>query len=97
MNEFVIKNKVCATADSKMNNVMTKQLWQKFCIEDSEIEIMAGEKNTFVIGNVQLPVLKADSEYAICVTSDGVAIVGKDYPSLMRGFYALLMKIEYTE
>lgn len=97
MNEFVIKNKVCATADSKMNNVITKQLWQKFCIEDSEIEITAGEKNTFVIGNVQLPELKAECEYAICVTSDGVAIVGKDYPSLMRGFYALLMKIEYTE
>ena len=44
-----------------------------------------------------LPELEEGSEYAIRVTESGVAIRGKDYNGLLRGFSALCLKICFID
>ena len=94
-NFFVFGNSVSAKCDPKMINDITVKLWHSFSFNSSNIELKAGESCTFVIGDVKLPTLPKDKEYAISVTENGVAVVGYNYGGLMRGFIALLMKIEY--
>ena len=62
--------------------------------KDSEISFDSGAENSFCIGKEPLPILREGKEYAISVSEKGVALVGKDYGGLMRGFSVLLMKIE---
>lgn len=94
---FIFHEKVSAAADPKMNNSTVKRLWNSFCLTNSELEIKAGERFTFRLGDTSFPVLKENKEYALCVNENGAAIVGKDYGGLMRGFLSLLMKIEYDD
>lgn len=94
MSHFVFKNGVTACADPNMQNETTKKLWSGFCFGGSEILFQNGAEFTFRIGQEALPVLPTGKEYALSVSEKGVAIVGKDYGGLMRGFSVLLMKIE---
>ena len=52
------------------------------------------EEFVFTIGSTAPPALDEGKEYAITVDENGVAVAGKDYGGLMRGFFALIMKIE---
>ena len=85
--------KATAICDPKMQNETVKKLWSSFCFGDSEISFENGGENTFRMGEEKLPVLEDGKEYALSVSEKGVAIVGKDYGGLMRGFSVLLMKI----
>lgn len=98
MNDFLLgENTVSATADSRMHNETVKKLWNSFTLTTGEIRLKKGADFTFCIGNAQLPTLPDRKEYALSVTETGIAIVGKDYGGLMRGFMSLLMKIEYAD
>ncbi len=92
---FILKNSVSAVADKRMINGTVKNLWNGFCFKDSELDITEGENCTFLIGDAEIPHINGNKDYALCVDGKGIALVGKDYPSLMRGFMALIMKIEY--
>lgn len=92
---FKFQKAVTATADSKLNNKVFKQLWHRFCFTKSEIFLKNGAPHTFTIGNVNLPTIPDGKEYALTVTENGVAVVGADYNGLMRGMISLLMKIDY--
>ena len=95
MKHFVFSVNLCAIADPQMNNSTAAALWSSFCLDGSALTFEAGTPCTFRIGDVELPTLSEGKEYALRVTEAGVAIVGKDYGGLMRGFMSLLMKIEY--
>lgn len=92
---FVLNNKLTAVADQKMNNETVKKLWNSFTLTNGEISLIKGEDFTFRLGDTQLPTLSQDKEYALKIDKNGVAIVGKDYDGLMRGFISLILKIEY--
>ena len=92
---FVLNSQSTAIADIKMNNETVKKLWNSFCLKSGELCFEEGENFTFRIGNTALPTRSEEKEYALSVTENGIAIVGKDYGGLMRGFLSLLMKIEY--
>lgn len=93
---FAFKNTVTAAADPKMNNPTAKKLWKSFCLEDGCLTLTVGNENSFVIGEVSLPELREGKEYALKITEKGVAVIGDSYGGLMRGFFSLLMKIEYS-
>ncbi len=87
-------NKTLAFADERMNNESVKKMWNSFTFTTGQIFLKKGKENTFLIGDISLPELKKDKEYALKVDENGIAIVGKDYGGLLRGFFSLIMKIE---
>ena len=84
-------------ADPRMCNESVKKLWRSFLLGKGDLILQPGKENTFRLGNTPLPVLTDGKEYALAVDEKGVAIVGRDYGGLMRGFMSLLMKIEYKK
>ena len=94
MNNFVFCGSVSATADPRMACDSVRKLWSSFCYGASELSLEQGNEFTFRLGAEPLPVLGAGKEYALSVSEQGAAIVGKDYGGLMRGFFVLLMKIQ---
>ncbi len=92
---MIIKQTTVAFADPQMSNEITQKLWNGFCLKSGEIEFAEGERFTFRIGEIDLPTLPCGKEYALCINEAGAAVVGRDYGGLMRGFMALLMKIEW--
>lgn len=96
-NRFSLQTAMTAKADPMMHNETVRQLWHGFTLTCCELTLNEGAANTFVLGNGQLPVLPEGKEYALSVTEDGAAVIGKDYGGLMRGYISLLMKIGYTD
>ena len=95
---FKYGTSVKAYADSRMSeNITSKNLWKSCSCDCSELEMVKGEDLTFVIGEVSVPCLEENSEYAIRVTESGVAVRGKDYNSLLRGFSVLCLKIGFAD
>jgi len=98
MNEYyVFGNHAAASADPRMLNGTVQKLWKSFCLTEGEISLSEGEACTFRMGDIPLPVLEDGCEFAAAVDHTGAAVVGRDYGGLMRGYIALLMRIEYTE
>jgi len=95
MKKYVICNRAVAIADERMANSSVRTLWSRFCLEGSELEMQTGEPCTFRMGEAELPALPEGKEYFLSVNEKGAAVVGRDYGGLMRGFMALLMKIEF--
>lgn len=86
-----------AVVYAKMNNETVKKLWNGFCLTQGEIELTSCDEFIFRIGSTAIPPLGEGKDYTLSVDENGVAIVGKDYGGLMRGFMSLIMKIEYRE
>ncbi len=98
MNTFyTLAMKTTALAYTKMNNGTVKKLWKSFCLTEGELTVIPCEEFVFRIGDTPIPDLPTGKEYALCVDSRGVSVVGWDYGGLMRGFFALLMKIEQQD
>lgn len=95
-NRFSLQTAMTAKADPMMHNETVRKLWHGFTLTCCELTLTDGAANTFVLGNGQIPVLPEGKEYALSVTGDGAAVIGKDYGGLMRGYISLLMKIGYT-
>lgn len=97
MSHYILGSQVTAVADIQMNNATVKNLWNGFCLTESALALEAGASFTFRLGDVTLPKLPEGKEYILQVTQQGVAVVGKDYGGLMRGFISLLLKIEQED
>ena len=95
-NRYQLSTCMIAAADHRMNNETVKNLWRGFTLTCSVLTLQEGAENTFVLGSCEIPVLPEGKEYALSVTPEGAAVIGKDYSGLMRGYIALLMKISYT-
>ena len=95
MNDFyTLGHKTHAVANARMNNDTVKKMWNSFCLTEGDLEITPCEEFIFQIEITKLPTLSEDKEYAIKVDEKGIAVVGKNYGGLVRGFMSLLMKIE---
>ena len=93
---FFISETIRAKADRRMCNHTTRNLFRGFCFSTSSLVLEEGEELAFRVGEVALPAIPDGSEYALRVTENGVAITGRDFSSLMRGYMHLLMQIEWT-
>jgi hypothetical protein len=95
--ETLLKLSPAATvaADPRMCNASVKKLWRSFFLGKGDLSLKPSTENTFRLGSTPLPTLPEGKEYALTVDENGVAIAGRDYGGLMRGFMSLLMKIEY--
>ncbi len=91
---FYFDENISAVCDTQMINGTTQKLWQSFSFKLSALKLCEGDSNTFIIGDPIKTVLPEDKEYAITVNEKGICIIGKDYNSLMRGFFVLLMQIQ---
>lgn len=91
---FCLPEKLTASANDKMCNGTVKKLWSSFTAGESALTLCQSERFVFTIGNAAEPKLCEGSEFAITVTEDGVSVAGDSFGGLMRGFFALLMKIE---
>ncbi len=91
---FKFSGNVTAYADKKMLNSTVTALWNSFCMTEASLTLKEGESFIFVVGEVNIPKIPDGSEYALEVSEAGVAVVGKDFGGLMRGYCSLLMKIE---
>ena len=94
---FPLPLSVTATACGQMDNETVKKLWNGFALTLGQLKIIPCEELIFRVGQTELPELPADKEYALRVDEKGIALVGKDFGGLMRGFMVLLMKIEYRQ
>ena len=93
-NDFCFSNSISAKCDPKMINKTTNALWKSFSLNLSAIELTPGGPNSFIIGSPEKRILPNNKEYLLSIEEKGIYIVGKDYGSLMRGFFSLLMKIK---
>ena len=92
---YPIGKHTVACANAAMMNDTVKKLWNSFCLTDGELEIVPCDEFVFRVGETALPALAPGKEFALTVDERGIALVGRDYGSLMRGFCALLLKFEY--
>lgn len=93
-NVFLIPKKLTACADPRMDNGTVRRLWRGFTFGTCELALDGGDNCRFVVGAPRIPERPADAEYVIAADENGLAVTARDYPSLMRGYAALLMKIE---
>ena len=94
---FMIPQKTVAVADRRMQNQTVKNLWRGFTFDTSELEMTAGEDFRFTVGAPIVPSLPDGAEYIISADQNGLAVVARDYPSLMRGYATLLRRIDYAD
>ena len=96
MNGFYpVASTMIAQAHSQMDNTIVEKLWHSFSLTQSTLEIVPCEQFLFRVGDTPLSILKDGKDYALLVDEHGIAVVGKDYGGLMRGFLVLMMKMEY--
>lgn len=91
---FNINKLTDAQISRNCSETLMKRLWNSFCSRESELRVTAKDENIFTVGIAERAELKCGSEYALSVTENGIAVVGKDFGGFMRGFCSLLMKIE---
>ena len=70
-----------------------KVLWRRFSCNASELTLLPGtEPDTFTVGKASAKLSEGDA-YAISVTEAGIAVAGRDAPSLMKGMETLAQLI----
>ena len=94
LSRFYLNNKITVNGDSRLKNSVIEKLFFRFTYETSQFEIKDGKTNSFVIGDMEIPKIPDGCEYSLVVNDKGIAISGRDYGTLVRGFFSMLMKIE---
>ena len=94
LNRFYIGKKITARADARLKNDIVLKLFSRFTYETAALQVEEGEANTFIIGEIKAPKIQNGCDYSLEINEKGIAISGRDYSSLMRGYFSMLMKIE---
>ncbi len=94
---YVFGARTVAHVPQNADYALVQELWSCFCSRAGELELIAGENDRILIGNADFLPIEGDEEYTLNVTQTGVAILGKDHDSLMRGFSAFLIRIEMID
>ena len=97
MTQFTIGAMTAAVAYRQMDNDTVKKLWKGFTLTIGSLQITPCDDFVFRVGTTPVPALPDGKEYALTADEHGVAVIGRDYGGLLRGFMALLMKIEYKD
>ena len=97
MNRFLILDEMTATGYKELDKDTLSKLWRGFTFTVSELYVKTErDLPEIVIGDAKSPDLPIGAEYAYKVSALGAAITAKDKQALMRGFFDLLMQVEYT-
>ena len=95
-NVYFLPTGVAAKADPCMQNDTVLRLFEGFTFHRASLTLTEGQPHRLVIGEPVLPQLSAQAEYVVAADPNGLAVIGRDAASLMHGYLALLMRIEYT-
>ena len=52
MKNYLFESSAKVIADPGLNNGTIRKFWKSFCLGDGELIFSAGEKNTFVMGDI---------------------------------------------
>lgn len=97
-NYYYINSNATVEAYGAMKNESVQRLWHSFFnTEGNILRFVPSENYIFRIGTTKIPNIEPKSEYALCIDSNGIAISSDSYAGLMRGFFSMLMKIEYNQ
>jgi len=94
---FLLPDQLTVFACSEIKKETLLTLWNRFSLSFSTPTLLPTEEYCFCTDMAKVPALPEDKEYAILVDRDGFGVAGKDFGGLMRGIFALLMKIELKE
>ncbi len=96
MYEFVLKEKATMHLPSSMCHPVLCDIIRGYTA-GLEWEILRdAQENTIVIGKAALPEL-TDEDFVLSIEEQGVAIVGKDYSSAVRGLLDFLERLQCTD
>lgn len=97
MKRFVIPSKLTASVYDMLDGDILGKLWRGFTFTVSELSVSKERKlPQIVIGDAAVPTLPRGAEYAYHVGERGVGITAENKQALMRGFFDLIMQVEYT-
>lgn len=75
------------------NKELMREFLASFTMGREYLVVTDAPENTIFIGNCSAEL--SDGEFTMNVSSDGIAIAGRNYAAMMRGFTTLLESIEY--
>ncbi len=94
MQNFVFHASTEVTFDPAADTEVLAEFWNGFCSRAGVLVPKTGEPNRISIGTPTFLPLADGEEYTVCIRPEGVGILGRDLPTLSRGFSAFLMQIE---
>lgn len=97
MAKFIIPRSLCASVPSALDNDTVKNIWRGFTFNVSELTTDPSHKeaSTIISGEISVPELPSNKEYSYRICESGFAVRAKDKEALMRGFFDLMMQVEY--
>lgn len=91
--KFTFGAKLTAAAHPCLDNGSIKSLWNGFCCQTGEIEIMPCDGLVFSVGTAERIEL-CGSQYAVNIEKTGIFIVADSEKGLVNGFMTLLHQIK---
>lgn len=94
---YRLEKNTVAQMDERLDAEVLAALWNGFCYRVGELTPKVGERNRIAIGEARFLPLGDNEEYTVSVTERGIGILARDAASLVRGFCALLIRLEMRE
>lgn len=91
---FYFHSSLPARADSRLDNPTIRQLWQGFCSGAGRLDLSPGVENGFATAGMEIPPVPEGKEFHLRVSREGIALAGRDYGGLARGFMVLMQRVE---
>ncbi len=92
-NAFVIVGDAVAAAHPCLDKGILKEFWHGFSCQGSTLGVLPVKDPVFCIGEASAPELR-DADYAFHVEKTGLFLTAKDEVSLVRGYMAILDRME---
>jgi len=92
---FRLPRQVAAVCHPGADFSILKKLWKGFTFTKSTLSLTPCDQTVWSMGKIEVPMLPSDAEYAVTVTQSGACVIANNQNALMRGYLALLQKIEY--
>ncbi len=93
---YYFEKETLASGWSGLNNKTLLELWNGFCFHAGFLTVSnnGDECFGFKTGETDYPALQQGQEYIVEVTEKGISIIAVNQESLIRGFMALILRIE---
>lgn len=94
---FSFEKNLHGRGDTCLDTAIIRDLWKGFCFQAGELYLEPTEELIFAVGEEEVPELQGGKEFALRVSSRGIALVGRDRACLIRGMMVLMMRIECVD
>lgn len=95
-NFYHFRTLIRATVPHDVDSEVLSDLWNGFCAHVGELETETGDALRIAIGSARFLPLAENEDFTLCITPEGIGILGRDVAGLVRGFSALLLQIRAT-